>query len=57
MSNELNAVSLLDTLTAALAYAMGIEPPAEAAAPNAARCWYGSFTVCTTKSRPSARAR
>ena len=37
MSNELNAVSL-DTLTAALAYAMGVEPPTEAAAPNAALC-------------------
>ena len=37
MNNELNAVSL-DTLTGALAYAMGIEPPAEAAAPNATLC-------------------
>ncbi|MBE6595048.1 MAG: hypothetical protein E7644_04545 [Ruminococcaceae bacterium] len=37
MSNELNSTSL-DTLAGALAYAMGIEPPAHAAAPNEALC-------------------
>jgi predicted AlkP superfamily pyrophosphatase or phosphodiesterase len=37
MNNELNVDSLTG-LTGALAYAMGIEPPAEAEAPNAALC-------------------
>ena len=45
---ELNTTSL-DTLCAALCYAMGIEPPAQAAPANAQLCAYIDRVLCDKK--------